>query len=186
MNVLLIKMIIQCTSCDKKFNVPDAAITASGRLVQCSSCGNKWTQYPIKTKPAPSKVYTTPKKVGPLKNKINKKKTSPVPYSKEYMQQKWGTSLENYAVQKGLTKKTKKISKPKKIQKQKILKSVEKPGFGFFNYIITYSILLIFIVGILNFERGRISRKFPFLEPYIDHFFESLEIFKILILDFFR
>ena len=44
----------------------------------------------------------------------------------------------------------------------------------------------LFLVGILNFERGRISRKFPFLEPYIDHFFESLEIFKILILDFFR
>ena len=41
-------MIIQCKSCDKKFNVPDSAITASGRLVQCSSCGNKWTQYPIK------------------------------------------------------------------------------------------------------------------------------------------
>ena len=186
MNVLLIKMIIQCTSCDKKFSVPDTAITASGRLVQCSSCGNKWTQYPIKTKSEPSRPYVTPTKVVPPKKKLNKKKSGPVPYSKEYMQQKWGTSLENYAVQKGLTKKTKKISQPKKIQKQKILKSVEKPGFGFFNYIITYSILLIFIVGILNFERGRISRKFPFLEPYIDHFFESLEIFKILILDFFR
>ncbi len=179
-------MIIQCTSCDKKFSVPDTAITASGRLVQCSSCGNKWTQYPIKTKSEPSRPYVTPTKVVPPKKKLNKKKSGPVPYSKEYMQQKWGTSLENYAVQKGLTKKTKKISQPKKIQKQKILKSVEKPGFGFFNYIITYSILLIFIVGILNFERGRISRKFPFLEPYIDHFFESLEIFKILILDFFR
>ena len=186
MNVLLIKMIIQCTSCDKKFSVPDTAITASGRLVQCSSCGNKWTQYPIKTKSEPSRPYVTPTKVVPPKKKLNKKKSGPVPYSKEYMQQKWGTSLENYAVQKGLTKKTKKISQPKKMQKQKILEAVEKPGFGFFNYIITYSILLIFIVGILNFERGRISRKFPFLEPYIDHFFESLEIFKILILDFFR
>ena len=40
-------MIIQCNSCDKKFSVPDSAIGASGRLVQCSSCGNQWTQYPI-------------------------------------------------------------------------------------------------------------------------------------------
>ena len=42
-------MIIQCKACNKSFNVPDNAITASGRLVQCSSCGNKWTQFPIKT-----------------------------------------------------------------------------------------------------------------------------------------
>ena len=39
-------MIIQCNSCSKKFVVPDGAIKAKGRLVQCSSCGNKWTQYP--------------------------------------------------------------------------------------------------------------------------------------------
>ena len=32
----------------KKFIVPDNAITSAGRLVQCSSCGNKWTQFPIK------------------------------------------------------------------------------------------------------------------------------------------
>ena len=27
--------------------VPDNAITASGRMVQCGSCGNKWRQFPI-------------------------------------------------------------------------------------------------------------------------------------------
>ena len=40
-------MILTCNSCDKKFVVPDSAITASGRTVQCGSCGNKWKQYPI-------------------------------------------------------------------------------------------------------------------------------------------
>ena len=39
-------MIIQCVSCSKKFVVPDTAITTSGRVVQCGTCGNKWTQYP--------------------------------------------------------------------------------------------------------------------------------------------
>ena len=44
-------MILTCNSCDKKFVVPDSAISASGRMVQCGSCGNKWKQYPInKTK----------------------------------------------------------------------------------------------------------------------------------------
>mgnify|MGYP001220592979 FL=1 len=185
-------MIIQCSSCDKKFNVPDSAITPSGRLVQCSSCGNKWTQYPLKVKSKPIKPASTQIKpsstVVKTKKKIEKKK-SPVPYSKEYMQQKWGTSVQSYAVQKGLSKNTKepKIGKaPKKIQKQKSTQGIGRPGFGFFNYIITYSIIFIFLIGILQFERSRIGRKFPSLEPYIDHFFESLEIFKILILDLFR
>ena len=57
-------------------------------------------------------------------------------------------------------------------------------SFGFFNYLITISILSIFFVGILNFERSRLSRKFPFLEPYIEGFFETLNNFKIIFIDF--
>ncbi len=40
-------MILSCNSCEKKFVVPDSAIGPNGRLVQCSSCGNKWKQFPI-------------------------------------------------------------------------------------------------------------------------------------------
>ena len=40
-------MILTCNSCSKKFVVPDNAITASGRMVQCGSCGNKWKQFPV-------------------------------------------------------------------------------------------------------------------------------------------
>jgi len=171
-------MIIQCTSCDKRFNVPDSAVTAAGRLVECSSCGNQWTQYPAKKKPTGTKPISRPVKTT-LKKKINKTK-SPIPYSKEYMQEKWGTSIQSYAVKKGLSKK---ISKTKK---QKSIQTKVRVGFGFFNYIIVFFVLSTFFIGVLSFERGRLTRKFPFLEPYIDHFFESLEIFKILILDFFR
>ena len=177
-------MIIQCKSCDKNFNVPDGAITEAGRLVQCSSCGNKWTQYPLKQTQEIVKTPPLVKKVA-IKKKAQKRK-SPAPYSKEYMQEKWGTSIEKYAVDKGLSNKVKKVETIKKTKKQQKSKNIEKPGFGFFNYIITFSIFSIFLIGILNFERSRIGRKFPVLDPYIDHFFESLEIFKILILDFFR
>ena len=41
-------MIISCNSCEKKFVVPDQAITLEGRIVQCGSCGNKWRQFPLK------------------------------------------------------------------------------------------------------------------------------------------
>ena len=176
-------MIIQCTSCEKKFNVPDSAITAAGRLVQCSSCGNKWTQYPLKAKPRPIKPVSTPVKTKP-KKKVDKKK-GPVPYSKEYMQQKWGTSVQNYAVDKGLSKKIKKSPKPKK-QKEKSIQVIEKPGFGFFSYIITLTISIIAIIGTLNLTQGIIISNFPFLEPYISHFFETINNFKIFILDFYR
>ena len=40
-------MILNCNSCEKKFVVPDHAISAEGRVVQCGSCGNKWRQFPI-------------------------------------------------------------------------------------------------------------------------------------------
>ena len=179
-------MIIQCTSCDKKFNVPDSAITPAGRLVQCSSCGNKWTQYPEKVKPLIPKNIPIPSKKVSVKKKITKKKSGPIPYSKEYMQQKWGSSLKSYAIEKGLTKKTNKIIKPKKIQKEKPVKVIEKPGFGFFNYIIVISILIVAIVGTLDLTKTMIISNFPFLDPYIEHFFETINNLKIFILDFYR
>ena len=168
-------MIIQCTACEKKFSVPDSAISGNGRLVQCSSCGNKWTQYPLSTKKSPPKKIIPPKSL-PVK-KTPKKNKGPVPYSREYMRQKWGDSLPNYVESKGLNKRTKKTSAK---QKSKV---IEKPGFGFFNYIIMFFVLSTFFVGILNFEQARLSRKFPFLEPYIGYFFETIENFKIFILD---
>ena len=182
-------MIITCTACEKKFVVPDSAIPAGGRIVQCSSCSNKWNQLPIKIPIIPPKrqvPISSPKKIAPTRSvsKIKSQKPSkpkkskgPAPYSEEYMKQKWGSTVQNYAEEKGLTSKKLRKKQPK---------NIENVSFGFFNYIITYSIFIIFFIGILNFERTRLVRKFPFLEPYIDSFFESLEIFKTFILDYYR
>tara|TARA_Y100000591_G_C21554572_1_gene555389 strand:- start:234 stop:686 length:453 start_codon:yes stop_codon:yes gene_type:complete len=35
-------MIISCPSCKKKFDVDEALIPENGRILQCSSCKNKW------------------------------------------------------------------------------------------------------------------------------------------------
>ena len=62
-------MILSCNSCEKKFVVPDQAITAAGRIVQCGACGNKWKQFPI--------AFASSK---PKSNKnVNIKKTSVSP-----------------------------------------------------------------------------------------------------------
>ncbi|MBH90647.1 MAG: hypothetical protein CMG67_00850 [Candidatus Marinimicrobia bacterium] len=176
-------MIIECNACNKKFSVPDAAITANGRLVQCSSCGNKWTQYPqIKEK---KQIKTKTKTSNISKKSIQIKKKTPAPYSKEYMQQKWGTSIKEYTSNKELSKK-KKASNEKKSRKQKNTEKVTDVGFGFFNYLIIVTVLTTFFVGILNFERTRLTRKFPFLEPYINNFYETLENFKFFIIDLIK
>ena len=83
-------MIIKCNSCEKEFVVPDNAITTAGRLVQCSSCGNKWTQYPIDNspkkpvikKPEKSNNAKKVKKVGPKKIR----REGPTLYSQEYLE----------------------------------------------------------------------------------------------------
>ena len=166
-------MIIQCESCQKKFVVPDSAITPKGRLVQCSSCGNKWTQYPIKRKsPKIANVKNITKQ---SKQKVKRKKTSGIDvYSDEYLQKKHGIKIIDPSSSNLKTK----VSSQNKIRKKGSV------SFGFFNYVITISILSIFFVGILNFERSRLSRKFPFLEPYIEGFFETLNNFKIIFIDF--
>tara|TARA_A100001015_G_scaffold320440_1_gene446807 strand:- start:3893 stop:4432 length:540 start_codon:yes stop_codon:yes gene_type:complete len=179
-------MIIECNACNKKFSVPDAAITVNGRLVQCSSCGNKWTQYPQIKEKKQNKIKTkTPNISNVSKKRIPVKKKTPAPYSKEYMQQKWGASIQNYASDKGLSKKNSSLTK-KKYPKQKNIQKFTDVGFGFFNYLIVTTILATFFIGILNFERIRLTRKFPFLEPYINNFYETLENFKFFILDLIK
>ena len=102
------------------------------------------------------------------------------------MEQKWGSTVKNYAEQKGISKKKTETKKIQKTKSAKLNEKREQPSFGFFNYIITYSIGFTFLVGILNFERARLSRKFPVLEPYIDTFFETIDNLKIFILDLIR
>ena len=77
-------MILTCNSCGKKFVVPDSAITAVGRTVQCGSCGNKWKQFPVgevknpQTISRPQKESSRPKLVQQNIQKPRKiKKTAP-------------------------------------------------------------------------------------------------------------
>ncbi len=164
-------MILSCNSCGKKFIVPDSAIGPSGRLVQCSSCGNKWKQLPISTKIkkerkiAVSKLPTNIEKKTPkLKKKRSKKRTGPDLYSPEYLSKKHGITLSN----------NDKV-------KEKNLKPKIKQGFGFYNYLILLIVGIIFLLKVLHFNKNIIYFYFPFLEIYIEYLFESIfNIFEIL------
>jgi len=140
--------------------VPDSAIGVGGRLVQCGSCGNKWTQYPIREDQKIKSVeIKSPIKI--KKKQTMRKKREVSLYSKEYLKKKYGLSIKD-------------SNKP--LEKREI-----KNNFGFYNYLITVIILLLTIYGLLNLSKDIIILKYPFTESYINYFYEVIEIVKIII-----
>ena len=167
-------MIINCSSCEKKFVVPDKAITSEGRVVQCGSCGNKWRQYPkneekitpIKKKENKKIPKISQTKIPKPKKKISKKKREVDLYSPEYLAKKHGINLNetNY--------KSKSVAK-------------DKYSFGFYSSLIIFLVFVIAFSRILYFFQDFIITKLPFAEIYLKYFFENIrnlfEIWKSLI-----
>ena len=168
-------MIIQCNSCQKRFTVPDGAITPKGRLVQCSSCGSKWTQYPIKAEEEqirPKKIAEE-KKIQVIKKNIkslkkNKKKIDT--YSEEYLRKKHGIKIIH-------------SSNSKITKKEKKFKKLKNNSFGFYNYLLTYVVLIFAFFGFLHLAQEIIIQKYPFTETYINYLFETVFNIKLIILD---
>ena len=165
-------MIISCNSCEKKFVVPDKAITSEGRVVQCGSCGNKWKQYPkneekihpIKIKKNKKIPKTSETKIPKPKKKIYKKKREIDLYSPEYLAKKHGINLNE--------------TNDKPITKNKV-------SFGFYSSLIILLVFAIAFSRILYFFQDFIITKLPFTKFYLQYFFESIknlfEIWKDLI-----
>ena len=173
-------MIISCNSCGKKFVVPDKAISESGRLVQCSACGNKWTQFPIgkktittekvsEIKPIKKKTINPPKKIKSTKNKRAKikKKTGPDLYSPEYLAKKHGIKIGGEQVVKSNNAKVK-----------------EKVNLGFYSILIISIITIITFLRILYFGQDFLKEIFPVSEIYLDYLFESIRNIKEIIENF--
>ncbi len=168
-------MILECKSCQKKFIVPDNAISNAGRLVQCSSCGNKWTQFPIKKKSVVEPKKTTQKikiekTFNPIikKKRASKKKTGPSIYSKEYLEKKHGIKID------GINS---------KVSKDKAVKKFSSSYFGFYSYLTVIIIFILTFLGILSLTKNIIISNFPFTEMYIEYLFENLNNFIILFRD---
>ena len=158
-------MLLNCNSCQKKFIVPNDAISIAGRLVQCGSCGNRWTQFPIKEqkKKESKKISLTKIKI-PAKDK--KRKISL--YSTEYLEQKHGLKIKNFS--------NKDVSERGK--------NVRKNGFGFYGYLISIIVILVTIFGVLNLSKETIVFYYPNTEEYIEYLFEVVNIMKIIIIEF--
>ena len=178
-------MILTCNSCGKKFVVPDSAITATGRMVQCGSCGNKWKQYPVgedkktqlASRPKKSSFKTSanstknqkPKK---LKRTAPKKPREISLYSPEYLAKKHGIKINDEQLEKRISKQEKR-----------------KVSFGFYSSLLVFIFFVITLSRILYFSQDFIIINIPASEYYLDYFFESIrnifEIWKNLITNYY-
>ena len=155
-------MLVNCNSCQKKFVVPDSAITKSGRLVQCGSCNNKWTQYPVKdiVKKVESKQSKTV---------IKKRKTKKNLYTAEYLKNKHGIIIND---SNGTEK------------KNELASQIKKNSFGFYSYIIILFVFLSSLFGVLALTKEIIILKYPSTEDYINYLYEVIDIIKISLIEF--
>ena len=163
-------MILSCNSCEKKFVVPDQAISIAGRTVQCGSCGNKWKQFPLKNE---INKFTSGKKINTKKTPSARKTTKSVKkrerkireinlYSPEYLAKKHGISLDSVKIDENN-------------------KSDKKVTFGFYNSFILFVVIVIFLSRGLYFAQDFIVEKIPISEFYISYFFENIRnIFEII------
>jgi len=152
-------------------------------MVQCGSCGLKWKQFPVNeinnTKPISNikKIASEPKQVQPKKQKARKVKKTSVRkpreidlYSPEYLAKKHGIKLSNNN------------------DNDKKTLSGSKVSFGFYNSLLLFIVLIIFLSRGLYFSQDFVVQKLPFTEFYIDYFFESMrnifEIWKNLITNY--
>ena len=150
-------MLISCNSCQKKFIVPDNEIKEYGRLVQCSACGNKWTQFP--TKKSSDQI---------VKRKVQKKPSVKKNlYTPEYLRKKHGLVIES----------------PKNI-KENNNKNKINSGLGFYGYTIILIVFFLSMFAVLNLIKDMLMFNFPASKMYINYFYETIEFIKVFFLEF--
>ena len=160
-------MIIICKSCNKNFNVPQNAIPKEGRLVQCSSCGNKWVQFPEVSKKVDTKKSIKPVSVKKTPKKRTVKRSGPTIYSSEYLEKKHGIKIKD----------TSNTSKTRTAKKE------VKTSLGFYSVFLITIIFLTAFLGVLNLNKELVISNLPVTEKYINYLFENINIIWIIFKD---
>jgi len=195
-------MIIQCSSCSRKFIVKDSDFTSRGRMVQCGYCSVTWHQMPISTPIKPTKQESINKPATKINEdlsvdaiKASDGKTYKflgsqwaqlLPSGKTglFAKRKIGKELDKLTGRKreSATKRGKKIKKEMdpssgSLDSEKQLPDVYKPkqGLGFFGYIFLLIIIGFSIVGVLRTFESDLLNYFPETEYIYELLDEQLE-----------
>jgi predicted Zn finger-like uncharacterized protein len=197
-------MIIQCSSCSRKFIIKDSDITNKGRMVQCGYCSVTWHQMPISTptktikqerisKPATEinedlSVDAIKASDGKTYKFLGSQWARLLPSGKTglFAKRKIGKELDKLTGRKSASaiKKVKKIKKEmnpssESLDSEKKLPEVYKPkrGLGFFGYIFLLIIIGFSIVGILKTFENDLLNYFPKTEYIFELLDRQLEFF---------
>ena len=196
-------MIIQCSSCSRKFIVKDSDIPKEGRTVQCGYCSVTWHQLPVlKTTKVIKKQDIKKKSINENLSVDSIKASDGKTY--KFLGSQWaellpsgktglfakrniGKELDKLTGRKRertIDKRKKKVKKDvnpssENSQNEKKLPEIYKPkkGLGFFGYVFLVIVLGFSIVGVLKTFENDLVSSFPETEYIFQLLDQQLEYF---------
>ena len=163
-------MIIECTNCNKKFNVNDELIPANGRQIKCGSCNHSWHFKIEKLSDKTSAIKSENTTHDELVNKSNEK------------------NFEIFS-----ETKTSKLNENDKIKDENIIAAVKNVKNkrkdqgtrknNFFSYLLVSIISFIALIIVVDTLKSPLINLFPGLEIILFNLFETLKDVKLFIID---
>ena len=163
-------MIIECTNCNKKFNVNDELIPANGRQIKCGSCNHSWHFEIEKLSDKTSAIKSENTTHDELVNKSNEK------------------NFEIFS-----ETKTSKLNENDEIKDENIIADVtnvknkrKDQGIrknNFFSYLLVSIISFIALIIFVDTLKSPLINLFPGLEIILFNLFETLKDVKLFIID---
>ena len=154
-------MIIECISCNKKFNVDSKLIPSDGRQIQCGSCSHTWHYKILKpSKNSPILDETLSPKISNIVNDL--KIVDNENNGKDKLQ-----SIQKYEAD---VKKSPNNNEKKTISK-------------FFSYLLILVISFVALLILIDTLKSPLINIFPQLEVILFNLFETLKDVKLFIID---
>ena len=151
-------MIISCDQCLKKFEIDSKLIPDEGRLLQCSSCNNKW--FYKKDIPEKTTVISEPQE-------IHDDKIETIIEKKDNV----NTLNDIHHSEKNIIKHS--------------YKRTEKNKFGFLNFILVFIISIIALIILLDTFKSPITLIIPDIEFILESLYETVKDITLFIQDLF-
>ena len=161
-------MIIECTNCNKKFNVDEDLIPENGREIICGSCNYAWHFKPEKTK---DKSLVPDNEMIDLQKKTDQNDTD---FHEDFSNIKSEKNPKNDQIK--ISKETNvgfKIDKKNKYSKKS----------KFFSYLIVVIISFIALIILVDTIKSPLINIFPGLEIILFNLFETLKDLRLFIID---
>jgi predicted Zn finger-like uncharacterized protein len=155
-------MIIECTNCNKKFEIDSALIPAKGRLLQCSHCDNRWffkKEENGQVLPETINKVKLPESIAPIKKEIiNETPEEPI---NENLKSKLDNNISIDPIIK------------KNVNKKKINNNTV--GYNFLNIILVVVISLVALIILVDTLKKPISIIIPNIEIILYNLYETIK-----------